>query len=572
MLPVFAPTEDRSLTQRDDDAGRGQRSLPALVWVALGAVVGLIDFWGSRYNLNPDGISYVEMASHAVVRGPAGLINGYWSPGYPALIAPVLWLVPCGWVTVIPALHVVNLLILFLAMAMFVGLLRVRSRTPDANSTPPGAGLSRYTLAFGIAAFAVIAVQCIGLGLLTPDLGVMLVVLVTVRLCLQLERSTGSWRTAVGLGLVLGLGYWMKAILLPLNALLLLALFVLPPRTDRARAKVLVAAIVFVLAALPLITLVSAKVGHMSMGEVGRLNYAWEVDGVTPFVGWVGDSANAFGTPVHPPRVLQAAPQTLEFATPIRATYPLWFDPSYWYAGLRPRIEFAGQWRVLKQGLHDLASLLQVEWAVVAGLFALWLASARRPGATDRSNVPVVIVLWSIAAALVYALVHVEPRYLAGFFATGVVAAWSGLARRTPRPAMRVVLPAVMVALLVSLVRDLRQNTGGFQPTYRPDYLVEAEQLHRIGVARGDHVAMVGDAFEAYAAFGAETPITAQVMDSTGFWQLTPVARSELQRKLAATGVRALLANNVSSEMGAEGWRIFSRSDSSNLGVLILRP
>lgn len=564
-------SEDPSLNQRADNAVRGQSSLPAWAWVTLAAGVGLIDFWGSRYNLNPDGISYVEMARHAVASGPSGLINGYWSPGYPALIAPILWLVRNGWVTAIPALHVVNLAIYVVSLLVFLKVMRTApSLEPDLNG--PGPGLSAHTTPLGVAVFVVIALQCIGLGLLTPDHGVMLLVLLTVLCCLQLERSAHSWRMAVGLGLVLGLGYWMKAILLPLNALLLLGLFARPPRTDRARTKLMVAAVVFALVAASLVALVSAKVGHLTMGEVGRLNYAWEVDGVTPFVGWVGDSAGTFGSPVHPPRVLQAAPQTLEFATPIRGTYPLWFDPSYWYAGLRPRIELAGQWRVFKQGLRDLASLLQVEWAVVAGLLALWLASARRPGRTDRSNVALVLALWSIAAAFAYALVHVEPRYLAGFAAAGVVVAWSALARRTPRRAMRAVLPVVLVALLVSLVRNLQQNVGGFEPAYRPDYLVEAEQLHGIGVARGDYVAMVGDAFEAYAAFGAETPITAQVMDSTGFWQLTAAARSELQARLAATGVKALLANNVASEMRVEGWRIFSRPDSSNLGVLVLPP
>jgi hypothetical protein len=557
------------VNQRDGVVVRGPRSIPGWVWVALAVVVGLIDFWGSRYNLNPDGVSYVEMAGHAVASGPGGAINGYWSPGYPALIAPVLWLVHSGWVAAIPALHVVNLAIYILSLLVFLKVMRTAA-SPEADVNAPA--LAVHVAPFAVAVFVVIAMQCIGLGLLTPDFGVMFFVLITVLACWQLERSPHSWRTAVGLGLVLGLGYWMKAILLPLNALLLLGLFALPPRAVRARTKILVAAVAFVLSALPLIVLVSAKVGHLTMGEVGRLNYAWEVDGVTPFVGWVGDSAVTFGSPVHPPRVLQPAPQTLEFATPIRATYPLWFDPSYWYAGVRSRIDLAGQWRVLKRGLHDIALLLQDEWAVMVGLIALWLASARRPGRTDRSNVPVVIALWSIAAALVYALVHVEARYLAGFVAAGVVAAWSGLSRRTPRRAIRLVLPAVLVALLVSLVRDLSQNTGGFEPAYRPDYLVEAGQLHGIGVARGDPVAMVGDAFEAYAAFGAGTPITAQVIDSIGFWQLTAAARSELNARLAATGVKALLANNVAPAMRAEGWRIFPRPDSSNLGVLVLVP
>ena len=120
-------------------------------------------------------------------------------------------------------------------------------------------------------------------------------------------------------------------------------------------------------------------------------------------------------------------------------------------------------------------------------------------------------------------------------------------------------------------VENVLENTGGFQVSYRPDYLIDGEKLRAAGIARGDPVAMVGDAFEAYAAFAISSPIIAQVMDSTGFWALTPAARTDLQGRLSGAGVRAILANNIAAYMTAEGWRILARSDSSNLGVLLLR-
>ncbi len=561
-------TRNRPLNQRDDAAPR-RHSLRAIGWLGLAVIIGLLDSWGTRFSLNPDGVSYVEMARHAVRSGPAALINGYWSPGYPALLTPAFWILHTSWVTVIPVLHLVNVAIYVATLLVFLRLMRAAA-SPARSERAAAPGLVAHTTSLGAVLFAVIAIECISLELLTPDYAVMLVVLLTVLACVHLERAH-SWHAAAGLGLILGLGYWMKGILLPLNIALLVGLFILPPGTDRARTKLLLATAIFLLTVLPLIVLVSAKVGRVTMGEVGRLNYAWEVDGVTPFVGWLGDSTGRLGAPVHPPRVLQSTPQTLEFATPIQATYPLWFEPSYWYAGVRARIELAGQWRVLVQGLHDLASLLHLQWSVVAALAALWLASAPQPRLPDRSRTLVVIALWCGAAALLYALVHVEPRYLAGFVAAGVLVVWSRLVRRTPRRAMRVVLPLVLATLLISLGFNLRENVGGFERTFRPDYLINAEQLRENGVAPGDRVAMVGDAFEAYAAFAAETPITAQVMDSIGFWSVAPAARSDLQSRIAATGVRAILANNVGPGHRAEGWRIFFRSDSSNLGVLLLR-
>lgn len=283
MLSGFAPSEGRPLNQRDN-AAWGRHSLPAWVWTVLAVAIGLLNAWGTRFSLNPDGVSYVEMGRHAAMSGPAALINGYWSPGYPALLAPVFWMMRTGWVTTIPALHVVNLAIYVATLLVFLRLMR-RASSPELHGDATARGLAAHATPLGVVLFAVIGIECISLELLTPDYGVMLVVLLTVLGCIRLERSSHPWHAAVGLGIVLGLGYWMKAILLPLNALLLVGLFALPPRTDRARAKLVLATVVFVLSALPLIIFVSAKVGHVTMGEVGRLNYAWEVDGVTPFVG-----------------------------------------------------------------------------------------------------------------------------------------------------------------------------------------------------------------------------------------------------------------------------------------------
>lgn len=550
------------------DVATPVRTMP---WVLLVIGIGMLDFWGSRYNLNPDGISYLEMAGNALSQGPGALVNGYWSPAYPLLLVPVRLLAPAAWTSAIPALHLVNFAIYLLAAAIFCSLLRLASRGA------PGAALS---MPFGSAAFVVIAVQCIGLGLLTPDFVVMLMVLCTAGCCLQLERTDRPTRWSALLGVALAAGYWTKGILLPLNAGLLVLLFIFPPRIARARAMVARAATVFGLLSLPLVVLVSAKVGRASAGEVGRLNYAWEIDDMaSPFVGWVGDPGNVYGTPLHPPRVLQESPRVLEFATPIRASYPLWFDPSYWYAGLKPRFSLAGHRRALAQGLADLGDVLIDQWAVIAGLLLIWLTTTREARDEKReangmqhSRMPFVFALWSAAAALLYASVHLESRYLAGFVAVAVVAAWQPLTRRVPRRALPFAVAASVIALLVSLALNLEKNIGGFERSYRPDYLLDAKKLAAAGLRRGDAIAMIGDAHEAYAAFANGAWVAAQVFDSTGFWQLTPAAREALQERLGAMGIRALLANNVGGEMAADGWLIFGRPDSSNIAVRRVGP
>src|SRR5689334_20660973 len=51
----------------------------------------------------------------------------------------------------------------------------------------------------------------------------------------------------------------------------------------------------------------------LTLGEAGRLNYAWLVQrGIPLHAGWIGDSATAIGTPIHPPRLIFRDPEVLE--------------------------------------------------------------------------------------------------------------------------------------------------------------------------------------------------------------------------------------------------------------------
>jgi hypothetical protein len=56
-------------------------------------ILGLVLAWAGRGAMNPDGLSYLDIASQAVQIGPSALISTYWSPGYPALISLALLVV-----------------------------------------------------------------------------------------------------------------------------------------------------------------------------------------------------------------------------------------------------------------------------------------------------------------------------------------------------------------------------------------------------------------------------------------------------------------------------------------------
>jgi hypothetical protein len=515
--------------------------------------------WGNRFNLNPDGVSYVEMARYAASGDLTQLISGYWSPGYPLLLLPIVAIVTASARQQIVWLHLINAGLL-VAGAVWFG--RMIALLPE--------GLGRGRDGVGYLVFAMIGVGGVGSGLLTPDAAVMIAVLVTAWSLLQLERGEATGRWSLVLGAALGAGYWLKGMMLPLALLLFALLWWLPPQVPRARALILRAAGIFAMIALPLVALVSWRVGHLSVGEVGRLNYAWEVDGVLPFVGWLGDSVAAHGRPVHLPHLLVREPETLTFAGPVPGFYPLWYDPSYWYAGVRARFDLSGEVAAIGRSLGALGKLLLGQWAVIAALVLCWSATAPATPRAAMGRMPGVLLLWSVGAAAAYGLVHVEQRYLAGFIATAAVAICCYLAARQARPGRRWVMPVVLALLAGAAGWQVWSNSGGFDPGYQPDYLAAAGALRQAGLSRGTPVAIVGDAFEAYAAFAAGVRITGQVVDSTAFWRLPADGRAAVTGALQRQGMRALLANNVPPALAGEGWRLVTYSDSTNLGVLIL--
>ena len=55
----------------------------------------------------------------------------------------------------------------------------------------------------------------------------------------------------------------------------------------------------------------------------------------------------------HPLNLIYHAPDVYEFSRPFNATYPLWYEISYWDAGYKARFDPGAQLRVLNPNLKD---------------------------------------------------------------------------------------------------------------------------------------------------------------------------------------------------------------------------
>ncbi len=182
--------------------------------------------------------------------------------------------------------------------------------------------------------------------------------------------------------------------------------------------------------AAPVVALTSNSVGHPSFGEVGRFTYMKHVNGLA-WPEWQ-QATELKGAPVHPPRQIHADPAAWEFATPIRGTYPLAYDPAWWTQGLEPTIALRPQLQAIvdnKVYYFDLFVRQQGGFlAVVALLCVLAWPGWRREA---RLDAPLALTAWALAALGLYALVYAESRYVAPF----VLLLWAGLLAQIRLPA-----------------------------------------------------------------------------------------------------------------------------------------
>jgi hypothetical protein len=552
-------------------------------WVVGGALGAAAMAWDSRHFIEPDGLSYLDMASETLRSGPHNLINLLWSPLYPSLIALVLRLFHPLASIEIPLIHLLNWLIFVGVSLAFAFLVRTWfAEERDSAAQKLNARRFGILVPFAFWLFFWSTIHFIPISLVTPDLCVQGTVFLAAGICGQLARISSSWKHDVALGSTLAFGYYAKAAMFPLSLLLLLLLFLWPPIiSSRGRYGVLLTAVVFLLVSAPLIVVMSTRVGHLSTGESGSLNYAWWVNKVPPYGGsvrmgmsildslYTGKFSNSVRL-THPPRTLMEKPLILQFGSPISGTYPLWYDPCYWNEGAKARFDLRQQLVALKENLLRYGHAFVEMASLFGGLLVLGVLRLKGPIALKPERRWYWLLLWSLGASAMYACVHVEYRFLGSFFVLFWLAAYHVVLSGTQKTTETAVLATVLCSLIVSTIGAglLFHHYQADDPRH-PDYLAIAEGLRKLGIKQGDQLATVGDAFEAYYARPAGIRIVAQIPEADEFWILSAAETEKAKEALGRIGVTALLAKESPYRFG-HGWQEISGTRLNHVKVLLL--
>lgn len=537
-----------------DTKARTQR-LQIICWVALIAIA-VARAWFTRYELEPDGMSYLDIARTVATGSPGAAVHAYWSPGYPLLISVFFWALRPNAYWELPLVHLINVLILIVTLACFQlfwrEALQWHRRVAEAHDSavPEGA-----FWALGYAAFGTFNLNVIRLGMVTPDLLVSAFCCLAGWNALRLRRTPSISRSLL-LGLVLGLGYYVKAPFLPVGIVFLLCACLWRPVSRRTILLAGTAFITLLLACAPFIIALSRAKGRLTFGDSARLSQAFYINGVQFFRHWQGGPPGS-GTPIHPTRKLNEFPEIYEFTASDMGTYPPWFDPTYWNAGIMPHPNVKRQAVLF---VHNLALVCQIILesgaqlvcvliilALLCGYRRRWIEGFRR--------------LWFIwmpgaMALAMFALVHVEPRFLGGWLIllfAGGISACSLLPDHGTRRAVWCIGAAALITTGAALIlQTSREAIGIDHADGRSSQDVSiAVGLLNSGLRPGDGIALIGDGTGAYWAHLARLHIVAEIPASSAsrpshpaldFWQSGPELRQKALKILEGTGAKAVIA------------------------------
>lgn len=565
--------------------------LATIVILTLGAVEDVYGNTDAGDVYGSDAVQYLDIARAISRHDARSALNPLWSQGYPALLACVRVAFPAGpggdWWTS----RTTNFVSFALSYGAYL-LLLFTLLPPPAD----GSVLARrpWRLRVGACLLLFTALQtCLGqVSRVNPDELVAAMFLLACALLVRLHRQarlskSTSWRLASALGLILGVGFLIKAIFLPLGCGMLAIAFVALWRRRARRRPLLAAAAIFAGFLVADSAALSHAAGYRTLGEAGDINYAWHVDRLQKWVHWQGGVQPAsdawprpslarfaqwstrppdFGKPTHPSAILQRSPTVYGFAAPVHATYVPYFDPPFFYRGYRHVFRVRYQLIAIFKSLGDLGQVLlkhPILGALAPGLaLFLWSRLSR------RSFLRALHELWPIAGSsllgiLYYLPVHLEGRYLTGMLLVLGTCAILAVPGDLPRPAIRTALALLCLGFLTELAVYQGPVWRNLLHHKAPENNIEW-QMGR--AASGQHLppdAPVGviawtPNLHCDWAYIAHLQITSEIAsgpDYDQFWRLPPDRQAATLATFRRAGAVAVFVNGKPPGRGGPEWR-----------------
>ena len=519
-------------------------------------VLGAAAAWASRTTMYPDGISYLDIGD-AYWRGDwHNALNTYWSPLYSWLVGAALKVVKPSLEHEFPLVHAVNFLQYAIALAAFTFFVKTFAEkqlaSQDSESSNSEMWFPQWALyVTGYTGFVIASLSLITMSFVSADMLVAAIVYLASALLLRMDTHQASWKVFVGFGLVLGIGYCAKTVMLPMAIVFLIVALVIRRRNHADLKPVAYSCCILALAVAPFAVAISAQKHRPTIGESGVFNYLVNVQGGQFFIPHEPEVENP--VPVIPGNI-----EAYQYAAPISGTYPLWYDPSYWHEHIPIHFSLSRQLRTMAISAIECGWILfniHLGLTISVAILFLYFVSPR-PYECFRAALRHWI-LWipAIAGIAMYGLLIIEPRYLGAQFCILWIVALAGV--RLPKSSSSRYLIAGTVLFLVTAtsaitLRDswlVAHNIGvDERDIATPQCATAAEALRAAGLQPRDKIAVISNWLfpsrqGAYIARLVRVRIIAEAR-SKDFWAADEPARSQLMAAFAHAGVKAVLTRN----------------------------
>lgn len=541
------------------------------ILAALSIVLAFSQMWITRGVMDPDGVSYSDIAK-AYLRGDwHTALNSYWSPLYSWLlaIAYLIFRPSMQWEYMVA--HVINFLAFIAVLSAWIWSFREWERWQG----PPADRLSVEVASFAAITWA--GLHLVGVGFTSADMIVLAITVAMAAVLVRIRRGAARTRDFVFLGFALAFGFFAKAAFQALIPVILIEAAILL-RTAKD-SRLYASAAISVLLPLPFIIALSVSKGHFVTGDAGRVNYSSHVGGMS-LEGWKDNGAWPGEKAKHPVSRLLDSPRVTGFESHPVGTFPLHFDPSWWWEGYPSTFHWARQLMVIRSNVGYCITRFVICPALVFVLACAIFGGAIKMVRVLRAS----WFIWTPAIIMlgIYCLVYTLHRYLAGPFAilifSLIAASW---AVRLPRWAAGLAVVLVLLGCVhqkfefiqgpKSLIKAI---AGSVDPRETADITLATNML-KAGAGKGERVALIGSSLGAswLSLLGdtviATVPSTLRYDDRTlgrnqvesfekgdEFW----LSNAEAKRRVfdAFRGVHAkwVFALNVPRWGDVSGWKI----------------
>ena len=559
------------------------RYLKIVCWIIL-ISAGLVQTWYTRHRIYSDGVSYLEIARYYAAGNWKAALNSYWSPLFS-------WILAFGMLVLRPSpywetglLHLTNFVAYVACLVGFeqliAGLLKFQRRlVGETGLSEPAIRITGYCV------FLITTLVSIGIGNISPDMVGTAIGLFLAAILLKIESGDTNVSTYIWFGLLLGLEYLTRAAFAVFVPFYLVTAVVVMYRSTGRLASLkpaLVSAMATLILVMPFLAALCVSKGRFTLGDAGKLNYGWEVDGAARLVHWQGEPGD-IGSPIHPTHKVFDHPAVYTFASPVQGSYPPWYDPSYWYAGIAPRLKLGPQLYVFKRGLKG-AVYLFVRSPVVLPAFALiffmgWFRWLSRRG---------ILAYWflllpSMAYIAVYTLVYLDPRYVAGSFLVIWMCILASISLQNATLRTRASQGLLVVSLVVAasfvrtnLLHAARLTLGDLFHLHESERSANgmiAQRMKELGLRPGDRIAWIGEAINAEwarvdgAKIVAEIPVRYDHQEDLlfrwnitnkaeikAFWDAPPPVKDRVFDLFRKEGVKFVMVDTIPDGVESAGW------------------